>query len=54
MIHYGIYNRVQRASRTYKNRTQQLDTIDDPLAAVFEIKASMGIFATQEGSSHAS
>jgi len=35
-------------------RAQQFDAIDDPLAAVFEIKTGMGIFTTQECTPHAS
>ena len=34
VAHDGIGTKIDR-----KYRTQQLDTIDDPLAAVFEVKA---------------
>ena len=34
------------------NPTQQFNVIDDPLAAVFEVKAGVGIPATQKCATH--
>ena len=39
----------QRLILSSPYRTQQLDAIDDPLAAVFKIKAAVDVFATQKG-----
>ena len=36
-----------------EDRTQQFDTVHDPLTAVIKVKAGMGIFTTQEGSPYA-
>jgi hypothetical protein len=37
-----------------KDGGQQFDSINDPLAAVFEVEAGMGVFATQKGASDTS
>ena len=37
-----------------KHRAEQLDAIHNPLAAVFKVKASVGIFTTQECPSNTS
>jgi hypothetical protein len=49
VTHNGVGTQINSESRT-----QQFDAIHDPLAPVFEIKASVGIYATQEGAPHTS
>jgi len=44
VIHDGVGTQVDG-----ENRTEQFDAIDDPLAAMFKVKAGVSIFATQEG-----
>jgi hypothetical protein len=45
----GIGTQINREKPTW-----QFDAVDDPLAAVFEIKAGVGILARQEGTTDAS
>ena len=35
-----------------EHRAQQFDAINNPLTAMLKVKASVGILATKEGSSH--
>ena len=49
VIHDGIGTQINR-----EHLTEQFDAVDDPLAAVFEVKAGVGILATQKFAPHTS